>query len=206
MVSVNIKNICKITFVIIGTIIGAGFASGQEIYTFFNKYGLEGLIGICISISLMAYIIYKTFKIIIENDINSYENFITIIMPERLRKNKILNHTINNIINIFLLICFNIMVAGFATYFVQELKISKWIEAIVITNLTLITLSNSINGVIHIHTNPPHSLPSLQAKVGYASHESESYQLVANIPIGKVYNKISSSYHKSKGYFKNQYD
>ena len=41
MAGINIKNICKITFVIIGTIIGAGFASGQEIYTFFNKYGLK---------------------------------------------------------------------------------------------------------------------------------------------------------------------
>ena len=152
MVGINIKNIYKITFVIIGTIIGAGFASGQEIYTFFNKHGFEGLIGICISISLMAYIIYKTFKIIIENDINNYEDFVQEIMPERFRKNKILNHTINNIINIFLLICFNIMVAGFATYFVQELNISKWIGAIVITILTFITLSNSINGVIKINT------------------------------------------------------
>lgn len=37
----NIKDIYKITFVIIGTIIGAGFASGQEIYTFFNRYGFN---------------------------------------------------------------------------------------------------------------------------------------------------------------------
>lgn len=29
--------------VIIGTIIGAGFASGKEIFTFFNVYGLYGL-------------------------------------------------------------------------------------------------------------------------------------------------------------------
>ena len=105
MIGINFKNICKITFVIVGTIIGAGFASGQEIYTFFNKYGFEGLIGICISIFLMSYIIYKTFKIVIENDVNNYEDFIQKIMPERFRKNKILNHTINNIINIFLLIC-----------------------------------------------------------------------------------------------------
>lgn len=152
MVGINIKNIYKITFVIIGTIIGAGFASGQEIYTFFNKYGFEGLIGICISISLMSYIIYKTFKIIIENDINNYEDFIEKIMPEKFKKSKILKHTINNIINIFLLISFNIMVAGFATYFMQELNISKWVGAIVITILTFITLSNSINGVIKINT------------------------------------------------------
>lgn len=41
MKKINVKNIYKATFVIIGTIIGAGFASGQEIYTFFNRYGFN---------------------------------------------------------------------------------------------------------------------------------------------------------------------
>lgn len=100
----------------------------------------------------MAFIIYKTFKIILENNINNYEEFLKIIIPSRFKENKILMLSINNIINIFLLICFNIMVAGFATYFMQELNISKWIGAIVIAVLTFITLSNSINGVIKINT------------------------------------------------------
>lgn len=46
---INIKNIFKICFVIIGTIIGAGFASGKEIYTFFSIYGINGLWGILLS-------------------------------------------------------------------------------------------------------------------------------------------------------------
>lgn len=29
------KNVLKVVFVIIGTLIGAGFASGQEVYLFF---------------------------------------------------------------------------------------------------------------------------------------------------------------------------
>ena len=152
MLEISIKNIYNITFVIIGTIIGAGFASGQEIYAFFNKYGFNGLIGICISIILMSYIIYKTFKIVLDNDINNYEEFVKKIMPQKFKNNKILRLTINNIINIFLLICFNIMVAGFATYFVQELNISKWFGAIIIAVSTFITLSNSIDGVIKINT------------------------------------------------------
>ena len=80
MIGINFKNICKITFVIVGTIIGAGFASGQEIYTFFNKYGFEGLIGICISIFLMSYIIYKTFKIVIEIS-SIYSSSINVLTP-----------------------------------------------------------------------------------------------------------------------------
>ena len=152
MMGINIKNIYKITFVIIGTIIGAGFASGQEIYTFFNKYGFNGLIGICISILLMSYIIYKTFKIVLGNNINSYEEFVRSIMPQRFKRNKILMYTINNVINIFLLICFNIMVAGFATYFIQELNVSKWFGAILIAALSFVTLSQNIDGVIKINT------------------------------------------------------
>lgn len=146
------KKIYEITFVIIGTIIGAGFASGQEIYTFFNKYGLNGLFGIFISVSLMGYIIYKTFKIILRNKINNYEEFINTIMPQKLKKNKFLSLTISNIVNIFLLISFNIMIAGFATYFMQELNISKWYGAILIAGLTLATLLNNIDGVIKINT------------------------------------------------------
>ena len=42
------KDIAKVVFVIIGTFIGAGFASGQEIYIFFFKYGINGLVGITI--------------------------------------------------------------------------------------------------------------------------------------------------------------
>ena len=50
----NILESLKVSFVIIGTIIGAGFASGQEIYTFFNVYGLKGLLGIFISCMLIG--------------------------------------------------------------------------------------------------------------------------------------------------------
>lgn len=125
---------------------------GQEIYTFFNKYGGYGLIGLTISIALISIIIYKTFKSVLENKIDSYQDFLIKIMPQKFKNNKILIFTINNIINIFLLIAFNIMVAGFSTYFAQELNISKWIGAIIISILSFITFSKSINGVIKINT------------------------------------------------------
>ena len=37
--------IFKCLFIVIGTLIGAGFASGQEILTFFNRYGVNGYYG-----------------------------------------------------------------------------------------------------------------------------------------------------------------
>ena len=62
--------ILKVVFVIIGTLIGAGFASGQEIYIFFFSYGVKGLMGIVVSSVLIGVTIYKTFKITIDKMYN----------------------------------------------------------------------------------------------------------------------------------------
>lgn len=142
----------KVSFVIIGTIIGAGFASGQEIYTFFNIYGLKGLVGIFVSCLLMGIVIYKTLKISMELKSKEYEDFVKLIIPQKLQSNKILIFTINNIINIFLLISFFIMISGFASYFFQEFNVPKIYGGIIIAILSLITFFKDINGIVKINT------------------------------------------------------
>ena len=62
--------------VIIGTIIGAGFASGKEIFTFFNSYGYYGFLGLLISEVIIGFVIYKAFYIIINYNIKSYSEFV----------------------------------------------------------------------------------------------------------------------------------
>ena len=145
-------NILKVIFVIIGTIIGAGFSSGQEIFTFFNKYGTYGFLGIFFSSLLIGLIIYKTFKITLDNRINTYQDFIERIMPYSVKQSYVLKHTINNIVNIFLFISFIIMVAGFSTFLLQEFYIPKMIGASIIAILTYIIFLKGINGVIRINT------------------------------------------------------
>ena len=120
---------------------------GQEIYTFFNRYGIKGLIGLIFSMFLMSYIIYKTFKISLYKNANIYQDFLIDILPYKLKNNKILVLTINNIINLFLLISFNIMVAGFSTYFSQELSFPKIIGGLLITIISFITFYKGIEGV-----------------------------------------------------------
>ena len=142
----------KVSFVIIGTIIGAGFASGQEIYTFFNIYGLKGLLGIFISCLIIGIVIYKTLKISMQSKEEEYEFFLRSIIPEKWRNNKILIFTINNIINIFLVISFFIMVSGFASYFFQEFQAYKIYGGIIIAVLSLITFFKDINGIVKINT------------------------------------------------------
>ena len=96
---------------------------GQEIYLFFYRYGLNGIFGIIVCNILMGIVIYKTLNIIIEKDIKSYKEFLEFITP-KLKKIKYFNlsQIINNVINIFLLITFFIMVSGFGAYFSQEYR------------------------------------------------------------------------------------
>ena len=146
------SRIYKVTFVIIGTIIGAGFASGQEIYTFFNIHGLYGLFGLVFSLFILSFIICKALKISIEKDINVYEEFVNCILPSAFKGNKILVFTISNIINIFLFISFNIMVAGFSAYFFQEFSIARVIGGLIIAIVSFIVFIKGIDGVVKINT------------------------------------------------------
>jgi len=143
------KNIFKVVFVIIGTLIGAGFASGQEIYLFFFSHGIEGIIGIIISSTLMGFVIYKTLNIVKENNIKTYKEFLDIIVKSK-DKSKYLNikYIVNLVINIFILITFFIMIAGFGAYFEQELGFNSIIGSTILAILCLIIFMTSVKGVV----------------------------------------------------------
>ena len=186
------KNILKVVFVIIGTLIGAGFASGQEIYTFFFSHGIEGIYGIFISCILMGVILYKALTKIDKYNISTYKDFLDIIINQKkitnnqlrnkdaeYKKNKyqkstnakfgkkekaniknkkeknlktknieIIKEVINNIINIFILVTFFIMIAGFGAYFEQELGINNLIGSSILAILCFIIFMSNVEGVI----------------------------------------------------------
>lgn len=146
------KNIIKVVFVIIGTLIGAGFASGQEMYIFFFSYGVNGIYGIIISASLMGFIIYKTLKIINKYNIKNYRDFLDLTINIKSKKKYFnLKNIINIIINIFILITFFIMIAGFGAYFQQELNINHYIGSIVLAIMCFVVFLNSIKGLVKIN-------------------------------------------------------
>lgn len=134
-------------FVIIGTIIGAGFASGKEIFNFFNMYGFYGFCGLILSIFFIGLIIFKIFSIILKFNITTYEDFIHLLVP----RFSFIDSVFCNVINIFLLISFVVMFAGFSAFFSQEFGISYIFGAILIGVLSFITLLKNINGIIKIN-------------------------------------------------------
>ena len=145
------SNILRVVFVIIGTLIGAGFASGQEVYLFFYSYGIKGIIGIFISSILMGIIIYKTLMLVKENDINNYKDFLNLLIKKEGNNNYFnIKNIINIIINMFILITFFIMIAGFGAYFEQELEINSLIGSSVLAILCFIVFRTNQKGVVKV--------------------------------------------------------
>ena len=143
------KNCIKIALVIIGALIGAGFASGQEIYLFFFSYGKRGIFGIAVSAILLGIIIYKTMIIIKKNKITTYKEFLLSIVPEKWRKENVLE-IINIIINIFILITFYIMIAGFGGYLAETIKIPQIIGSSILAIMCVIIMSKETKGIVKV--------------------------------------------------------
>lgn len=139
-------NIFKVIFVIIGTLIGAGFASGQEIYVFFFSFGIKGIYGIIISSILIGLIIYKTLKIIHKNNIENYKDFL-----DKLIKNKKIKEILNLIINVFILISFYIMIAGFGAYLKQEYNLNSIIGSGILALVCYLIFKTNVKGLVKIN-------------------------------------------------------
>jgi len=139
-------NIVKAVSVIIGTIIGAGFASGKEIYIFFGQYGKFGIIGAMVSATLTGVIIYSTIAITKRLQIKSNNEFL-----EKISNSSKVKIILENVINAFLLVSFWIMCAGFCTFFKQEFKIPIIITASINAIITYFLLMKNMDGIIKLN-------------------------------------------------------
>ena len=139
------RKILKAVFVIIGALIGAGFASGQEIYIFFYQYGINGIFGIIISSILLGFVTYKVLCICKENEVTNYKSFLEIFI----KKEKQLE-IFNMIMNIFILITFYIMIAGFGAYFEQQFGIYSLIGSIILSLICYFVFLKDVSGLIKV--------------------------------------------------------
>jgi len=113
----------KIIFVLIGTFVGAGFASGKEVFNFFTIYSFNGIISIFIFSFLLFLLINKCLTIKTKLQINSYNEFILYLE----KKYKFFNHRFFLfIINIFLASSFYIMIAALSSLFDYQFNIAKF--------------------------------------------------------------------------------
>jgi uncharacterized membrane protein YkvI len=101
----------------IGTVIGAGFATGQELNQFFVKYGFKGAIGVILAGIIFAILGCITIKIISEEKIKNFNELFRIILGKKLGK----AFYVWVIITMF--IGMSVMFAGCGTIFKEQFNI-----------------------------------------------------------------------------------
>ena len=133
----------KVAATYIGTIVGAGFATGQEVLQFFTKFGAFGLAGLFLT--TIMFIVFGYLIMDLGKKLNA-QSHLEII---KYSGGKIIGTVIDFIITFFLFGALTAMIAGTGALFTQQFNISSLIGNMIMAVLTALTVLTGINGVIN---------------------------------------------------------
>lgn len=152
----------KVASAYIGTIVGAGFASGQEVLQFFGYFGYWGLAGLVLATVLFIYFGYLVLKLGLELKADSHLPVI------KYAGGKWIGTVIDYVITFFLFGALTVMAAGAGALFSEQLGLSKFLGSSLLIATTLGTVLFGLNGVISaISFVVPVLLVSVVAICGY---------------------------------------
>ena len=142
----DFTKVFQIAAVFIGTVVGAGLASGKEITQFFTSFGVTSFLGILfcgVFYVLMGSIIAK---IGIKYNLNSYSDVLKIISPNLLGK-------ITGVITTFYLISSaSIILAGSGALINQFFGIPKIIGSLIMLCIACVFLLRGTEGLIEVNS------------------------------------------------------
>lgn len=93
-------------FSYIASLVGAGFASGQEVVSFFVKYGRWSIIGIFISVMIFGFFVYAVTDDCVKYKTDSYDTYLAGILPGFPQK------LVRILTLVFSAVCFSAMASG----------------------------------------------------------------------------------------------
>ncbi|MBX7287752.1 transporter [Clostridium chauvoei] len=142
----ELTKIFQIAVVFIGTIVGAGLASGQEITEFFTSYGVASFIGIIIC--GIFYISMGTIvsKISIKYRLNSYSDVIRVVSPN------ILGKATGVITTLYLISSASIILAGSGALIHQFFGIPKIVGSLIMIAIAIFFLLRDTDGLIEVNS------------------------------------------------------
>ncbi|MFY9173934.1 MAG: hypothetical protein WAO24_01105 [Peptococcia bacterium] len=103
----------QIAFTYIGAIVGAGFASGQEIFKFFGIFGSKGILGALLAGLLLAFYGFQIVRTSALMRLDSYEQYLVYLFGSRKAK------LMDGLIGFFLLCGFAVMLVAGGSLFNQ---------------------------------------------------------------------------------------
>jgi len=132
----------QIAVAYVGTVVGAGFASGQELMQFFVKFGIKGLYGAALAgiffIVLGAMTIFMTGQY----RFRTYKDLLDLMLGPKLAL------LIDGAVIIFLFLGFSVMLSGSGALFKEHLGLPSWIGIFLTEGLVLVALLARHEGVL----------------------------------------------------------
>jgi len=140
----DIKNIStfKVAAVYIGTIVGAGFASGQEVLQFFSFFGLPGILGLAISTVMFIFFGLIILELGRRLNADSHREVINYAGGRWLGK------AIDGVITFFLFGALTAMTAGAGAIFEEQFGLPFLLGSLILVLTTMLTVLLGISGVI----------------------------------------------------------
>lgn len=138
--------VLQIAFTYVGTVVGAGFASGQEILQFFTRYGAVATGTSLLSTILFIGVGIKLMLLSREVRAKSYEDMIRYLFGAKAGKWVAL-------FSLLVLLGVSIvMLAGGGAVFEEQLGIDSKVGALIIIMLTYFILTKGIRGIMTVNT------------------------------------------------------
>lgn len=125
----------------VGTVVGAGFASGREIYSFFSVQGLQGCLGVICSIFLLGVFGGRVFQFGLSIKPKSYKEFFNACLGPGF------SGAADLIISVFFIILIGVMFAGCGAIF-EELGLGYWSGIFVSAVMVILILFKELPGLI----------------------------------------------------------
>lgn len=140
--SQDVKNILKVASSYMATVIGAGFASGQEIMQFFSSYYEGGFYGIVLAGVLFALIGYIVLVKVYSERIRNYEEF---LFPS---VGWVIGWIMEIMVTLFMGSVLCIMVAGAGSIISGALNIPYHYGTLIAAILCMIVFLTDIKGIV----------------------------------------------------------
>ncbi|MCG8482677.1 MAG: hypothetical protein MJA31_05165 [Clostridia bacterium] len=133
----------EITATYIGTIIGAGFASGQEIFQFFVRFGSKELYGLLLTTILFVIYGYMIMRLGRKLNAHSFSHII------QYSSGKYLGRIMDILVSFFLFGALVVMIAGTGALLNQQFHLPYIAGNLIMMVLAIITVLRGIDGIIH---------------------------------------------------------
>lgn len=142
----NAVKVLQISFTYIGTVVGAGFATGQEILQFFTKYGKWGVLTILLATVLFIWLGTKMMLLANKIKATSYEDL----------NRRLFGDTIGRWLSLFTLIVLigvnSVMLAGAGSVFAEHLGLYYQTGLAITLVATYLLLGKGIGGVMKLNS------------------------------------------------------